>query len=396
MSIYKKIGVSPTKTDVKFAIKNQDKGLFPGAFCKIVDDIIYNNKEEYCSIMHSDGAGTKSALAYLYFRETDDLSVFRGIAQDSAVMNIDDIICVGAVDQFFLSNTIGRNAHIIDKNILSEVIEGYEDFSNKLKKENINLIITGGETADLGDLVRTITVDSTVFTRMKKKDVIDASNIKSGNVIIALSSSGKSIFEDQENSGIGSNGLTRARHILLNKTYADKYPETFSPTIDAKYAYQGSFTIDDKLPGANNMTIGEALLSPTRTYAPLIKKILSIYKEKIYSIIHCSGGGLTKSINFGKGLHYIKDNPITIPPIFETILETGKISIHEAFQVFNMGQRMEIYIDENTIEPIIQIAQEYNIDAKVIGYVDTNKDKESNKISIFHNNQELQYYLSNK
>ncbi len=384
---YEKLGVSPTKEDVREAIKNQSKGLFPGAFCKIIEDAA--GDPDYCSIIHADGAGTKSSIAYLWYREHGDASVFRGIAQDSAVMNLDDMACVGVTNGFIFSNTIGRNAHRVGKDALANIVEGYQDTFNMLRGYGIEVEMAGGETADVGDLVTTVIVDSTVFARMPRASVIDAANIKPGCVIIGLASYGQATYETAYNSGIGSNGITRARHLMLKHDYASKYPETYSATLHVDLVYQGKYSLDDLLPGTS-ITIGQALLSPTRTYLPVMKDIYARYREDISGVIHCSGGALTKSLHFGTGLHYIKTDLLETPPLFEAMLETGTLTLSEAYKVFNMGQRYEIYATEAAASGIISIARKYGIDAKVIGEVAENKTG-ANKVTIQTHNQTLEY-----
>ncbi|MCL1972431.1 MAG: AIR synthase-related protein [Endomicrobia bacterium] len=381
-------GVSPTKEDVKEAIKTQNRGLYPGAFCKIVPDIA--GDENYCSVIHADGAGTKSILAYLYYKETGDAEIFKGIAQDSLVMNIDDMLCVGAVNNFIVSNTIGRNAHRIDKNILKAVIEGYDEVIQRLKKYNINIYMAGGETADIGDLTPTVIVDSTVFARIERSKVLTCDNIKEDDVIIALGSYGKSVYENSYNSGIGSNGFTLARHVLLSSYYKDNYPETYSTTIDKEKIYSGKYRLTDKI-SASNQTVGEALLSPTRTYLPVINEILDKKFNEVHAIIHCTGGGIMKSKNFGKGLVYIKDNLFDVPEIFKEIQSAGNIPDKEMFSVFNMGHRMELYCNENNADEIINVIKKYNIDAKVIGKVEKNDNPTQNKVVIKHNGNSYIY-----
>lgn len=375
---YLKRGVSPTKEDVHKAIAGQSKGLFPGAFCKIIDDSI--GDKEYCTIMHADGAGTKSTLAYIMYKEQGDSGCFQGISQDSIVMNIDDCICVGATDGFVVSNTIGRNAHRVDGKVLKEVIDGYQNFADTMTRYGVNIVLTGGETADVGDLVATIIVDSTVFVRMRKSDVIDCSNIRSGDVIVGLSSTGKAVYEKAENSGIGSNGLTAARHMLLSKYYADKYPETYSNTIEKSNVYSGKYRYEDRIPGST-LTVGEALLSPTRTYAPVIKDVLDNFRLSVRGIVHCSGGGQVKCRSFGKGLHFVKNSLFETPPLFAAIQESGNVPWKEMYQIFNMGHRMELYCDKSVAQEIIEISKNYGIDSKIIGYVEASGTDE-NKVTI--------------
>ncbi|MDD4615845.1 MAG: AIR synthase-related protein [Alphaproteobacteria bacterium] len=384
---YEKLGVSPTKEDVREAIKNQSKGLFPGAFCKIIDDVAGDPK--YCSIIHADGAGTKSTLAYLAYKEHGDASAFRGIAQDSAVMNLDDMACVGAVDNFVFSNTIGRNAHRVGKDALGQIVEGYQAVFDMLKGYDIGVAMAGGETADVGDLVATIIVDSTVFARLPRSEAIDASAIKPGNVIIGLASFGQATYENAYNSGIGSNGITRARHLMLKHDYATKYPESFSSTLSDDLIYQGKYGLDDPLPGSS-VSVGDALLSPTRTYLPVMKDVYAKYREDISGVIHCSGGGLTKSLHFGSGLHYYKTDLFDAPPLFEAMLDTGNITLSEACKVFNMGQRYEIYASEAAVNGIVAIARRHGVEAKVIGEVRESKAA-ANRLTIQTRGQELTY-----
>lgn len=368
MDRYKSRGVSSQKEDVHNAIKNVDKGLFPGAFCKIVEDVIGGEKE-YCNIMHADGAGTKSSLAYVYYKETGDLSVFKGIATDALVMNIDDLLCVGCVDNFLVSNTIGRNSHLIPGEVIKAIIEGFEESVELYNSLGITMKLTGGETADVGDLVKTLIVDSTVTARMKKEAVISGESIKPGQVILGLSSSGQASFEKEYNSGIGSNGLTSARHDLFSAVYKEKYPESFNADIPDDLCYSGPFLVTDKhddLP----VTVGKAVLSPTRTYAPVIKQVVTEFYDKIGGIIHCSGGAQTKCLKFGSGVHYIKDNLFEIPPLFSVIKEITRTSYKEMYQVFNMGHRMELYLDESIVQEVIQVASSFNIEAKVVGRIE--------------------------
>lgn len=382
-------GVSPTKEDVHKAIINQSHGIFPGAFCKIIEDIM--GDVNYCTAMHADGAGTKSLLAYIYYKETGDASIFRGISQDSIVMNIDDLLCIGDVNNFIVSNTIGRNAHRIDGNILKEIIEGYEDFAKNMKKYNVNMVLAGGETADVGDLVSTVIVDSTVFVRLMRNRVINCANIRKGDVIVGLSSTGKASYEDSCNSGISSNGFTAARHLTLDKYYAEKYPETFSNTIEIEKVYCGKYKLEDKLPNSDQ-TVGQALLSPTRTYAPIIREILTNKFDSIHGIIHCTGGGQAKCKSFGNSLHYIKDNLFKTPPIFELIKNESEIKQKEMYQIFNMGHRLEIYCDSNSSKEIIEISKKYNVEAQVIGRVEATDDNTcNNKVTIFDGNNEYIY-----
>ena len=365
---YNQRGVSADKEDVHNAIKNLNKGLFPKAFCKIVPDYL-SGDEEYCLVMHADGAGTKSSLAYMYWKETNDLSVWKGIAQDALVMNIDDLICVGAVNNIMLSSTIGRNKNLINKDVISSIINGTEELLNDYKKLGINIFSTGGETADVGDIVRTIIVDSTVVARMKRSDVIDNSNIKEGNVIIGLSSYGQASYENEYNGGMGSNGLTSARHDVFSSILSSKYPESFDPLIADNLIYSGSKNLTDKIIDGE-LDIGKLVLSPTRTYAPIIKKILDKHKHNINGMIHCSGGAQTKILHFIDNLHIIKNNMFDIPPLFKLIQSESDTSWKEMYKVFNMGHRMELFVDESIASSIIEISQSFNVDAQIIGRVE--------------------------
>jgi phosphoribosylformylglycinamidine cyclo-ligase len=370
---YAKRGVSSAKEDVHAAIKNIDKGIFPKAFCKIVPDFLGGNAH-YCNIMHADGAGTKSSLAYAYWKETGDLSVWKGIAQDALVMNIDDLLCVGATDNILLSSTIGRNKRLIPAEVIAAIISGTEDLVRQLSSYGVNIFTTGGETADVGDLVRTIIVDSTVTCRMKRSDVIDNANIQAGDVIVGLSSSGKATYEDVYNGGMGSNGLTSARHDVFHKALATKYPETFDDGIDSDVIYSGSKGLTDSIDGLE-VNAGQLVLSPTRTYAPVIKNILDEYRSSIHGMVHCSGGGQTKVLHFIDQLHIIKDNLFDIPPLFKLIQEESNTSWKEMYQVFNMGHRMELYVPSTIAESIIEISKGFDIDAKVIGRVESSPSK---------------------
>ena len=367
-------GVSHGKEDVHNAIKNVDKGLFPKSFCKIIPDTL-SNDSEYCIIMHADGAGTKSSLAYVYWKETNDLSVWKGISQDSLIMNIDDLICVGATENIVVSSTIGRNKKLIPGEIIKQIIEGNEEVISNLNKHGMNVISSGGETADVGDLVKTIIVDSTVFCRMKRADVIDNGNINAGNVIVGLSSFGKASYEEDYNSGIGSNGLTSARHDVFEKSLKNKYPESFDNQISDELVYSGTKKVTDRIKNSP-LNAGKLVLSPTRTYAPLIKKIFEeIERKKINGIIHCSGGAQTKILHFVDKLHIIKDNLFDLPPVFKLIQEESGTSWKEMYQVFNMGHRMEIYTDRSTADKIISISNGFNIEAKIVGRVEESKNK---------------------
>ena len=362
-------GVSASKEDVHNAIKDLDKGLFPKAFCKIVPDFLTGNKE-YCVVMHADGAGTKSSLAYMYWKETGDLSVWKGIAQDALIMNIDDLICVGATENIMLSSTIGRNKNKIPGDVISAIINGTKELVDDLKKNDINIHMTGGETADVGDLVRTIIVDSTVVARLKKEEVIDNSKICDGNVIVGLASFGKSTYESEYNSGIGSNGLTSARHDVFHKMLAEKYPESYDPSISEELVYSGTKKLTEKL-AHNNSDVGKLVLSPTRTYAPVIKKIIKeIGNKNINGIIHCSGGAQTKVLHFiDDNLHVIKDNLFDIPYLFKLIQQESNTSWQEMYKVFNCGHRMELFVEPEFADKIIRISNSFNIDAKIIGKV---------------------------
>jgi phosphoribosylformylglycinamidine cyclo-ligase len=370
---YIDLGVSSSKEEVQKAIENIDSGLFPDSFCKIVPDIFTGNTE-WCIITHADGAGTKSALAYMYYKETGDVSIFRGIAQDSIVMNLDDMLCVGATDRFILSNTIGKNRFHIDGEVIAEVIYGYEDFIKHMNTYGITIKSAGGETADLGDLVRTIVVDSTLTTRMQRDKVIRSSKISPGDFIIGLSSSGKSKYEEKQNSGIGSNGFTLARHVLLDSEYRHKFPETFDISLDSSLTYQGSFHLSDTVSDLGE-TIGEALLSPTRTYAPVMKDILSQYQNDISFAVHCTGGGQVKCLNFGKKIRYVKDNLFSPPRIFRIIQEAGNIDWHEMYKTFNMGHRMELIASAEISDSIIEISKRFGVDARIIGRCERSEEK---------------------
>jgi len=371
---YSKRGVSASKEDVHNAIKNADKGLFPKAFCKIIPDYLTNNNK-YCLIMHADGAGTKSSLAYVYWKETGDISVWKGIAQDALIMNIDDLICVGATTNIMLSSTIGRNKNVIPGEVISEIINGTEELVQSLKKLGIEIHTTGGETADVGDLVRTIIVDSTVTARIKRSNVINNANIKAGNVIVGLASYGKATYEKEYNGGMGSNGLTSARHDVFHNYLALKYPESFDDAVPEELVYSGNTKLTDQVINSP-IDAGKLVLSPTRTYAPIIKEILSKYNsDSIHGMIHCSGGAQTKILHFIENLHIIKDNMFQIPPLFKLIQEQSKTDWKEMYQVFNCGHRMELYISPEIADDIISISKSYNVDAQIIGRVEASKDK---------------------
>lgn len=362
-------GVSAAKEDVHNAIKNIDKGLFPKAFCKVVPDIL-SSDEDYCIVMHADGAGTKSSLAYAYWKETGDMSVWKGIAIDSIVMNIDDLLCVGITDNILLSSTIGRNKQLIPGEVISEIIGGTEEFLKQMRELGVGIYSTGGETADVGDLVRTIIVDSTVTARAKREDIISNHNIKPGNVIVGLASFGKATYEDQYNGGMGSNGLTSARHDVFSKTVGEKYPETYDNSLPKEVVYCGGLNLTSPST-KEEITAGKLVLSPTRTYAPIIAKILKQYRKKIDGMIHCSGGAQTKVLHFlNDGCKVIKDNLFPIPPLFEMIQQQSKTDWKEMYKVFNMGHRMEIYTDEQTAKEIIKISQDFGVEAQIVGRVE--------------------------
>ncbi len=367
-SRYRARGVSASKEDVHEAIKNVDKGLFPKAFCKIIPDIL-GGDPEWCNIMHADGAGTKSSLAYLYWKETGDISVWKGIAQDALIMNVDDLLCVGATDNILVSSTIGRNKNNIPGDVIGAIINGTEELLSDLREMGISIYSTGGETADVGDLVRTIIVDSTVTCRMKKKDVISADNISGGDVIVGLSSSGQATYETEYNGGMGSNGLTSARHDVFAKYLAEKYSEGFDPKVPSNLVYSGNYKLTDKIEGLG-IDAGKLVLSPTRTYAPVIKKVLDKFRRQISGMIHCSGGAQTKVLHFVDDVHVIKDNMFPVPPLFKIIQEESETDWKEMYKVFNMGHRYEIYCGKNIADEIISIAKSFNIDAQIIGKVE--------------------------
>ena len=378
-------GVSSGKEDVHAAIKNIDKGLFAKAFCKIVPDNL-TGSNDHCLVMHADGAGTKSALAYMYWKETGDLSVWKGIAQDAVIMNLDDLICVGAIENVLLSSTIGRNKSLIPAEVLSAIINGTEEVLQNLRDNGISIFSTGGETADVGDLVRTVIVDSTVICRMERKKVISNANIKAGNVIIGLCSYGKASYETEYNSGMGSNGLTSARHDLFNKSLAKKYPQSYDAALPENIVYSGGLNLKDQVEVSylNNenqniieqIDVAKLVLSPTRTYAPIIKKVIESLGNNIDGIVHCSGGGQTKVLHFmSEGLNIIKDNLFDLPPLFKIIHEQSHTNYKEMYQVFNMGHRMELYVEENLADTIISISKSFNVEAKIIGRVEASKEK---------------------
>lgn len=374
---YQQRGVSAGKEDVHAAIKNIDKGLFPKAFCKIIPDIL-SGDEAWCNIMHADGAGTKSSLAYVYWKETGDLSVWKGIAQDAIVMNLDDLLCVGATDNILLSSTIGRNKNLIPGEVIAEIINGTEEILAALRALGIGIYSTGGETADVGDLVRTIIVDSTVTCRMKRKDVISNDRIQAGDVIVGLASYGQASYESEYNGGMGSNGLTSARHDVFHKYVAEKYPESYDPSVPYELIFAGNKKLTDliDIPGEEPVTAGKLVLSPTRTYAPVIKRILDGYRDEIHGMVHCSGGAQTKVLHFVENLHIIKDHLFPIPPLFKLIQEQSGTDWQEMYKVFNVGHRMELYVPENIANDLITIAQSFNIDAQIIGRVETATQKQ--------------------
>jgi len=371
---YAQRGVSASKEEVHNAIKNVDKGLYPKAFCKIVPDYL-TGSEDHCLIMHADGAGTKSSLAYMYWKETGDISVWKGIAQDALIMNIDDLLCVGATDNIMLSSTIGRNKNLIPGEVISAIINGTEELIKDLKEFGVHIHSTGGETADVGDLVRTIIVDSTVTARMERSKVIDNSNISAGDVIVGLASFGQATYEQQYNGGMGSNGLTSARHDVFHKYLADKFPESFDIAVPENLVYSGSKKLTDVLFDVP-LDIGKLVLSPTRTYGPIIKKILSHFTNKeIHGMIHCSGGAQTKILHFIDNLHIIKNNLFEVPPLFDLIQKESNTDWKEMYQVFNMGHRMELYVPEDVAPKIIEISQSFNVPAQIIGKVESSKNK---------------------
>lgn len=365
---YAQRGVSATKDEVHAAISTLDKGLYPKAFCKIIPDHL-GGDPEWCNIMHADGAGTKSSLAYAYWRETGDLEVWKGIAQDALIMNIDDLLCVGATDKILLSSTIGRNKRLIPGEVIAAIIAGTEELVEELRNHGVNIYTTGGETADVGDLVRTIIVDSTVTCRMPRKDVIDNARIRPGDVVVGLSSSGQASYEGSFNAGMGSNGLTSARHDVFDKYLAQSYPDTFDHGIDASLIYNGSLRLTDRI-AEIGLDAGKMVLSPTRTYAPVVKRILDDFRSQVHGMVHCSGGGQTKVLHFIEGLHVIKDNLFPLPALFRIIQEQSGTSWKEMYQVFNMGHRMEFYVPEAIAPEIIAVSQSFDIEAKIVGRVE--------------------------
>ncbi len=379
-------GVSASKEDVHNAIKNVDKGLYPKAFCKIIPDIL-GGDPDYCNIMHADGAGTKSSLAYAYWRETGDLSVWKGIAQDALIMNIDDLLCVGATDRILLSSTIGRNKNLVPGEVISAIINGTEELLADLRKLGVNIYSTGGETADVGDLVRTIIVDSTVTCRMRRDMVIDNANISAGDVIVGLSSYGKATYETEYNGGMGSNGLTSARHDVFAKYIAEKYPETFDAAVPDELVYSGGCRLTDPVEGTG-LDAGKLVLSPTRTYAPVIKAILDAMRADIHGMVHCSGGAQTKVLNFVGDVHVIKDNMFPVPPLFELIREQSGTDWKEMYKVFNMGHRMEIYLKPEHAERVIEISKSFGIDARIIGRIE---EAETKRLTIISDKGTFEY-----
>ncbi|UEG54666.1 phosphoribosylformylglycinamidine cyclo-ligase [Mucilaginibacter daejeonensis] len=374
---YDQRGVSASKDDVHNAIKNIDKGLFPKAFCKIIPDILTNDPE-WCNIMHADGAGTKSSLAYVYWKQTGDLSVWRGIAQDAIIMNLDDLLCVGATDNILLSSTIGRNKNLIPGEVIAAIINGTEEILQELRDHGIGIYSTGGETADVGDLVRTIIVDSTVTCRLKRADVISNHRIQPGNVIVGLASYGQATYEHEYNGGMGSNGLTSARHDVFNKSIAQQFPESFDPAVPESLVFSGDKNLTDLIDIGNGRTTtaGKLVLSPTRTYAPVIKKILDAYRSQIHGMVHCSGGAQTKVLHFVDDVHVIKDNLFPVPPLFKLIHEQSGTSWQEMYKVFNMGHRMELYLPQEIAQEVIAISQSFGIEAQIIGRVEAADKKQ--------------------
>lgn len=383
---YNERGVSASKEDVHRAISKLDKGLFPKAFCKIVPDHL-GNDPDFCTVMHADGAGTKSSLAYIYWKETGDLSVWKGIAQDAIVMNVDDLLCVGATQNILLSSTIGRNKYHIPGEVISTIIEGTEAFLDLLRHYGLNITSTGGETADVGDVVRTVIVDSTVVCRMERKDVIDNAGIRAGDVIVGLASFGKATYESHYNGGMGSNGLTSARHDVFTHDYATRYPESYDRNVTDSLVYAGSYGVTDSIPGLE-VNVGKLVLSPTRTYAPVIVKALQQMRGEIHGMVHCSGGGQTKVLHFIEGLHVVKNSLFDVPPLFKIIQEQSGTDWKEMYKVFNMGHRMEVYLPEARADELIAIARAFDVDAKIIGHVESSSAK---KVTLKTANGEFAY-----
>jgi len=392
-NLYEKLGVSSSKSEVYNALKDIDKGLYPTAFCKILPDI--SGDPNYCSVFHSDSAGTKTIIAYMMYKETGNINFFRGIVQDAIVMNVDDVLCIGVDGNVLISNTIGRNKYQISGDILNVIIDEFKKYTRKLSEWGFNISLAGGETEDIGDLIRTIEVGVSLFTRVPRSKIIKADNIQKGDAIIGFASEGKTNYDDIYNSGIGSNGLTLARHGLLNHIYYEKYPECYDTFINEKLIFFGKYKLEDKLPDTD-ISIGEALLSPTRTYAPVLIEIFKEYRKDIHAIFHCTGGGQTKCIRFGKALKYVKDNLFQVPPIFKLIQQSSKTSWREMYQVFNMGHRMEIIIPEKFIENILSIASSFGLKAKQVGYIEENEDKYSNKVLIKTKQDEFEYSFNFK
>lgn len=386
MDKYSARGVSAKKEDVHNALEKVDKGLYPGSFCKIIEDVL-GGDPEYCNIMHADGAGTKSSLAYIYYKETGDLSVFKGIVVDAIVMNVDDLLCSGCTDNFVLSNTIGRNSTHIDGEIIKTIINAYDEVTQWYRDMGINMVLSGGETADVGDLVKTLIVDTTLTARMKRSDVIAGDKIAPGMVIVGLASFGKANYESEYNAGMGSNGLTSARHDIFSKIYKEKYPESYNRDIPEDYIYSGPYKLTDSHPDMP-VNMGKAVLSPTRTYAPVMKEVIAKFKEQIGGVVHCSGGAQTKCLKFGKNIHYIKDSLFDIPPLFKVIKEVSGTDYEEMYRVFNMGHRMEIYTDTETAKEIISISESFGVEAKVVGRLEAS---EGNRLTITSPEGEIEY-----
>jgi len=386
--LYLRRGVSSAKTEVHQAIAGMDKGLYPGAFAQVLPDLIGGDRD-FCFMMHADGAGTKSSLAYLYWKETGDLSVFRGIAQDSLVMNLDDLACVGALDGFVLSNTIGRNKLLVPGEVIKEVILGYQEQVELLAQEGIGMVMAGGETADLGDLVRTLVVDSTLAVRLKRSQVIDLSRVRPGDVIVSFASFGQARWERTYNSGIGSNGLTAARHDSLDKSYADRYPETYAPEVPRNLVYIGPGKLTDPLEGTP-LNLGQALLSPTRTYAPLIKKLVAAFGAELHGLIHCSGGGQTKCLKFGQGIHYHKDQLFDLPPVFAWIQKHNRYSLKQMLPVYNLGARMEAILPGSLAQEAVELSRSLGIEARISGRLEASGSK-GNRLTVKHQGEELHF-----
>ena len=376
-SRYSRRGVSSSKTEVHDAIRSIDKGIFQNAFCKIIPDFL-GGEDDYCNVMHADGAGTKSSLAYIYWKETGDLSVWKGIAQDAIVMNLDDLLCVGVYDNIMLSSTIGRNKGLIPSEVISSIINGTEETLEELRDLGIGIFSTGGETADVGDLVKTVIVDSTVIARIKRSEIINNERISKGDVIVGLASTGQANYEKSYNSGMGSNGLTSARHDVLDHAYAEKYPESYDKDMPPDLVYSGTKKLTDPS-GVGNLDIGKLILSPTRTYAPIIKQILGSFRESIHGMVHCSGGAQTKILHFIEDLHVVKDNLFPVPPLFQLIQEESGTPWREMYQVFNMGHRMELYVPESIADELISTSESFDVDARIIGHVEASEGK---KLSI--------------